>query len=206
MTKLLMACVMCVATAAVAADTKPTTTPATTTTMNAPAGNMADWKARKVTKEDKKGIDALYTAWMTAEKASDMQAMANLVDFPMYMLTDSHSGKIADTMVNREQWMAMMKPYFENAPKEMTTTRKMERAMFITDAMVVTTEHAKMTMGKMKQDWKSASLVVNKDGKWMFKGMIEGGWADQMTGNMKGATAPMNTGKPATTTTTAAKK
>ena len=39
-----------------------------------------------------------------------------------------------------------------------------------------------MAMGKQKSEWKSHSLVVNKDGKWMFKEMVEGGWGGNMTG------------------------
>ena len=60
-----------------------------------------------------------------------------------------------------------------------------------------------MTMGKVKDKWTSASLVTLKDGKWMVKAMVEGGWGDAMPA-AKTAEAPAPAPKPAEKTPAAA--
>ena len=46
-------------------------------------------------------------------------------------------------------------------------------------------------MGKTTMTWKNAQTVVLKDGKWMVKSMVEGGWGDSQ--GMKAETMPKKT-------------
>src|SRR4051812_27376481 len=76
--------------------------------------------SRPVTKEkeDKKGIEEMFKAMEAAWKSGDMNAAADLVDFPVIMLSDDSSGAAAHMEVNREQWLAIMKPMAEGMPKD----------------------------------------------------------------------------------------
>src|SRR5829696_4600227 len=75
-----------------------------------PAGTAAgpDWSkvgpmSRKVTKEDKKGIDELYKAAEDSMKKGDVTAFADLVDFPAIMLSDDSKGQVQHFQATREQ-------------------------------------------------------------------------------------------------------
>jgi hypothetical protein len=48
----------------------------------------------------------------------------------------------------------------------------------LTDSLGQVVSDCSMTMGKTKMKWKSAELVVHKNGKWLAKSMTEGGWGD----------------------------
>jgi hypothetical protein len=37
-----------------------------------------------------------------------------------------------------------------------------------------------MTMGKKSVTSRNTSILVRKDGKWLVKAMMEGGWGDMM--------------------------
>src|SRR5207249_3432282 len=50
--------------------------------------------SRKVTKEDKKGVDELYKKSEEAWKKGDVNALAELVDFPVIMLSDDSKGEV----------------------------------------------------------------------------------------------------------------
>jgi len=159
-----------------AADAKPA---------DAAATPMPQWKPRHVTKKDTKGIEALYKASEDAMKKGDLEAMAALNDYPMWMGTDNAAGVPSYSEMNKEAWMASMKPAMENAPKDMKMTSKIKATTFITDSLAFVEHTSTMQMGKMKDSWVSASLVVLKDGKWMFKQMVEGGWGDVMSSAKK---------------------
>jgi hypothetical protein len=208
MKKLVCACaVLTLGGAAFAADPKPATPaaqgmakPAETMkpadamkpadTMKQPAGAnaMAQWKAPKVTKEDKKGVDALYKAMDEAWKSGNVEAVAANIDFPVTMATDSSTGATMADSWTKEKWVQMMKPAVENMPKDMKM-KNTHKTTFISDNMAMAIEEHTMTMGKQKQSWKSASMLVKKGDKWMVKMMAEGGWGDMM-GGQKGAAAP----------------
>src|SRR4051812_38133678 len=72
--------------AAKPADAKPAATG------DAAANPMANWKPKKVTKKDTKGIDELYKQADDAWKKGDIAALEGLHDFPVYMLTDNAAG------------------------------------------------------------------------------------------------------------------
>jgi hypothetical protein len=212
MKKLMISCVVLMSAAAFAGEmkaaapaaapaaAKPAETAKPADTMAKPAdaamaNPMAQWKAPKVTKEDKKGVDDMYKAMEENMKKGDVEASAAMIDFPVLMVTDSSAGATMADMYDRAKWVATMKPAMENMPKDAKWTNK-HKAEFLSDNLASVIEEHTMTMGKVKSTWKSHSLLVKKDGKWMQKSMTEGGWGDMM-----GAKATM---APAATTETKA--
>jgi uncharacterized protein (TIGR02246 family) len=133
--------------------------------------------SRKVTKEDKKGVDALYAAMDGSMKKADVNALADLMDFPVMMVTDDSSGAESHAEMNRDQFVKMMTPFMHEPPKGMTSTHK-HSPRFLSDTLAMVDEDTSMTMGKAKGAWKSESMVVQKDGKWKVKAMFEAGWGD----------------------------
>ena len=132
--------------------------------------------SRKVTKEDKKGVDELYKTSEEAWKKGDVAALADLCDFPVIMLSDDSKGEVKHFPATREQWTAMMQQ-FANMPKDMKMKMK-HTAHFLSDDLAVVIEETSMTMGKMKGSWKGMSVITLKDGKWKYKEMAEAGWGD----------------------------
>jgi hypothetical protein len=150
--------------------------------------------SRPVTKEDKKGIVATYKAMEEAWKAGDVNAAADLVDFPVIMLSDDSAGAASSFNATREQWIKIMKPAMENHPKDMKMKHK-QAPHFLSDTLAVTIEETSMSHGKMKGKWKSMSVLNLKDGKWKFKEMAQAGWGD-----MKVPPATASAGAPPATT------
>ncbi len=110
-------------------------------------------------------------------KKGDVDAVAARVDFPVMMMTDSTAGVPSTSMWEKAMWMETMKKSAADMPKDMKMAKK-TKIIFISDSLAMVEETNDMTMGKAKDKWTSASIVELKDGKWMFKGMIEGGWGD----------------------------
>ena len=146
-----------------------------------PAGGMPDMSkvgpmSRKVTKEDKKGVDELYKASKECMMKADVNAMADLVDFPVIMLSDDSKGEVKHFSATRDVWVTMMKPFFDNMPKDVKMDQK-HTAHFLSDDLAVAIEENTIS-GKMKAKWKSTSILTLRDGKWKFKQMAEAGWGD----------------------------
>ena len=162
----------------------------------APPAGMPDMSkmgpmSRKVTKEDKKGIDDLYKAMQEGWKKGDITTITDLVDFPAIMLSDDSKGEVKWFAATKEQWTEMMKPMLAGMPKDMQMKVK-HTPHFLSDSLAVAIEETSMTMGKVKGKWKGMSVLTLKDGKWKFKQMSEAGWGDMKppSGASASATAP----------------
>jgi hypothetical protein len=174
-TKLLAACcLLAINATALAADKDDKA-------MGKPAADarMAGPMSRKVTKEDKKGIDAMYKSIEESMKKGDVNGFADNVDFPVMMVTDNQAGQFMSTSVDREGFVKMMGESMSHMPKDMKMGGK-HSARFLSDSLAAVDEDQTASMGKMKGAWKSESLVVLKDGKWKMKMMAEAGWGDTM--------------------------
>jgi hypothetical protein len=146
----------------------------------APAGQPDMTKvgplSRKVTKEDKKGVDELYKSVEEAMKKQDVNAFADLVDFPVIMLSDDSKGQVQHFNATREQFVNMFKDVMaQPPPKDM---KHKHTAHFLSDDLAVAIEEMSGTMGKVKGKWKAMSVLTLKDGKWKFKQLAEAGWGD----------------------------
>jgi len=141
------------------------------------AGAGMGWMPRKVTHEDKKGIEEMLTQDEAAWMKGDMAGVAANVDFPVYMVTDDSKGMVYTDAWTKDQWMKEMADAMKNMPKDMKMKHN-RKYMFLTDDMAIVYDNMSATMGKQKMSWNSAELVVKKNGKWMIKSMMEGGWGD----------------------------
>lgn len=133
--------------------------------------------ARKPTneKQTKKEIEDFFKRVQELEKKGDMEAMFTTVDFPVYMITDDMKGVPEAKLYSREEYVAMMKPFYENMPKDMKTTHK--PAIFvISDSLANVVDDFTMTMGKQKITGRNVSILVKRDGQWRWKMMMEAGW------------------------------
>lgn len=140
----------------------------------------AGFKARHVTRGgDKKGLDELYKAVEEAARKGDVEAMAARVDFPVMMITDNGAGVPSSVMWDRAAWVETMKKGLAGMPSPKDTKwAKKTKPTFISDSIAMVEEANDITLGKVNDKWTSASIVVLKDGKWMLKAILEGGWAD----------------------------
>lgn len=156
-------------------------------------GMMEGWTPRKVTKEDKKAVtdtlEAMHNKMMAGGTMDDMMAG---MDFPVIMMTDDKDGNVMMTTVDAAQYKKMMEP----SMKAMAENKEMHDQMakmpkpkmdvfFVTDSMALVDAKMMMPMGKDKMEVRNNHIMVLKDGKWMVKGMIEGGWGDMAKKQME---------------------
>ncbi|HEX8818307.1 MAG TPA: hypothetical protein VF794_00145 [Archangium sp.] len=152
--------------------------PAATATQ-APAMDMTKMGpgARKPTneKQTKKEVQEFFKQQEELAKKGDMEAMMATHDFPLYMATDDLKGVPEAREFSREEYVAMMKPFYENMPKDMKVTHK-PTITVLSDSLVSVTDDFTMTVGKQKVTGRNAALLVKRDGQWKWKTMIEAGW------------------------------
>ncbi|MFL5321644.1 MAG: hypothetical protein ACJ790_18420 [Myxococcaceae bacterium] len=149
-------------------------------------GDMAQggmgWKPPKVTKEDKKGVEDFMKAMETSMGSGDMDKCASMLDFPVTMITDNSAGNGMSTTMDKDQWMKTMSESMKGMPKDMPKPTMKDTTTFLSDNLAVVVTDMSMKMGKDNMKWKSAHTLVKKDGKWMGKVLVEGGWGDMMKG------------------------
>jgi hypothetical protein len=147
-----------------------------------PAGGMdiskmGPWSRKTDDAKVKKEIQKFLALADEAEKKGDMQAQMDTVDFPVYMTSDAAGGKIDAAEWSREKWEQMMKPFYENMPKDMKTTHK-RTITVLSDSLANVTDEFVMTAGKQKLSGRNVALLVKRNGDWKWKSMTEAGWAD----------------------------
>ena len=180
MTRIAVAAVYVLACAALAQT--PTTPPSTSKAKPGAQGEaMGGWTPRKVTHPDKKGIEAMLTQMDKAWTTGDLTATASLVDFPVYMVTDDAKGVVYTESWTKDTYTTNMTEAMKNMSGMKDMKVKHNRKYdFITDDIAFVYDDVAMTMGKHTINVRNSSLVIKKDGKWMIKSMVEGGWGDNM--------------------------
>lgn len=134
-------------------------------------GGTPVFKARSVTKGgDKKGVDALYAACDEALKKGDVEALAARIDFPLTMITDNAAGVPVTLQWERQAWLDTMKRS-PLPPKDLKLSRK-TKVTFLSDSLAMVEE----ANAQAKDKWLSGAVLQRKDGQWVFKVMVEGGW------------------------------
>ena len=161
---------------ALAQDKSPDKSPGTSP---APA---IDWskvgpasRKPKDEKAVKQEIDAFLKTQEQSMKEGDLNASLAGIAFPVLMVTDDAQGKVTAREFSREEYVTMMKPFFENRPKDMVVTHKYAVTV-LSDALAGVACDYTMTMGKQKVSGRSDGLLIKQDGKWMWKVMVEAGW------------------------------
>ena len=121
------------------------------------------------------------------------EAAAADVDFPIFMLTDDAKGTVEAKMFSKEEYIAIMKPFFEHAPKDQKFTHRYNITV-LSDALAGVDDDFSMTAagGKMKMSGKNTGLLIKRDGKWLWKFMAEAGWGGMQPAGVGGDAAPAN--------------
>ncbi|HET7825711.1 MAG TPA: hypothetical protein VFK90_10275 [Anaeromyxobacter sp.] len=150
-----------------------------------PAGDadpMMGWTPKKVLREaqDRREIAALIQAMDEAGKKGDLAAAAALVDFPVLMITDDSKGQASSVAWSREQWTQVMEPFYKQPMPGRVTHKPL--VFLASDSLASLNDTVTMTIGKKSMTSRNTTLLVRKDGKWLVKAMMEGGWGDMMAG------------------------
>ncbi len=174
----------------------------------APAqGGAMDWTkmgpgARKPTNEKKTRQEVMDFFKQQEElgKKGDMEGAMAAVDFPIFMITDDMQGKPESKPYSREEYIAMMKPFYENMPKDMKVTHK-PTITVLSDSLVSVTDDFTMTIGKQKVTGRNAAILVKTGGQWKWKSMIEAGYGGMSppTGGSGTGSSPGGTQMPSET-------
>jgi hypothetical protein len=157
------------------------------------ADPMAGWAPPVVKNEkrDRKEIEATLKRMEAAGQKGDLEAAAALMDFPVLMVTDNSKGEGGGESWSREQWMAVMKPFYANPMPAGTTTQGKRTIVLVSDSLALVGAGWTMKMGPKKVSGTSGMLLVRKGGEWKAKAMVEGGWGDMpMPGTAPGEAAP----------------
>ncbi len=143
---------------------------------------MGPW-SRKPTNEKatKKEVDEFFKKEDELAKAGDMNGMLDRVDFPVWMATDDSKGDVEAKPWDKDAYIKMMKPFYENMPKDAKTTHKVTSTV-LSDSMVAVTDDFNMSAGKQKMAGRNSGLLVKVGGAWKWKMMAEAGWGGM--GNM----------------------
>lgn len=158
---------------------------------------MAGWVPAKVANEtkDKQEILALMRSMEAAGKKGDLDAAAALVDFPVTMITDDSKGDAVGEAWSREQWVQVMKPFYDKPMKDTKVTHK-PTIFLLSDSLASVDDICTMTTGGKTLRTRNSTLLIRRDGKWLVKAMAEGGWGDMMAaqGTASGAQGPASEG------------
>jgi hypothetical protein len=127
-----------------------------------------------------------------------------LIDFPIFMVTDDTRGMVEARAYTKDEYAAMMKPFYENMPRDQKMTHK-PTITVLSDALVQVVDDFTMTMGKQKFAGKNAMLMVKVGGAWKLKEATEAGWGG-MNEPPRGADARPPAGTATPTNTVAPKK
>ncbi len=133
--------------------------------------------ARKPTdeKKTKKEVGEFYKKMEAADAKGDMDSLVAMHDFPLFMATDDLNGVLDAKSYSKDEYVAMMKPMFENMPKDTKMTHKPAFTV-LSDSLVVVVDDFTMTMGKTRISGKNSGLLVKVGGEWKWKSMVEAGW------------------------------
>ncbi|AKI99170.1 Hypothetical protein AA314_00797 [Archangium gephyra] len=133
--------------------------------------------ARKPTneKQTKKEVLEFFKQQEELGKKGDFEGALAAYDFPVYMATDDLKGVPESREYSREEYAAMMKPFYENMPKDLKMTHKPTISV-LSDSLVSVIDDFTMTQGKQKVTGRNTSLLVKRDGQWKWKVMVEAGY------------------------------
>lgn len=150
----------------------------------APSGAAKDMSkmgpaARKSKNEAavKKEVEAWWVTEEALAKAKNFEGIADRIDFPVLMATDSTSGVASAESYTREQFISMMKPMWEARPADLKTTHKFTTTV-LSDVLVNIVDDFSATSNKQTTRGRNAALVMKINGQWKTKMVVEAGWGD----------------------------
>ena len=111
------------------------------------------------------------------ETASNIDLMASMFDFPIYMVTDDAKDQVEAKLWSREDFVAAMKPMMDAMPKDAKVSHK-PTITVLSDALAsVTDEYTQNSpSNKTKFTAKTSGLLVKVNGMWKWKVQSQAGW------------------------------
>jgi hypothetical protein len=161
----------------------------------APAGGpdmskMGPWtRTPKDEKATKKEINDLFKQSEDFQKAGDQAGLLGQIDFPVFMMTDDSKGVPSGELWNQEKYISVMKPAWDNKPKDSKMTHKLAITV-LSDSLADVIDDFSMTEGRHRHSGTNTSVLVKRDGHWKWKVMVEAGWGDMNTVSAPAAAAP----------------
>jgi hypothetical protein len=137
--------------------------------------NLSGPLSRRVTHEDREGIEALFVAAADAWRKEDMRALMTLYDLPIYAGTDNAAGAYQAAECNGEQLRAILTATMQAERKEVSRTER-RTPHFVSDSIAMVLVETSVTRnGDTLGSYTSAILVIKKGGQWRFKSGVEAG-------------------------------
>ncbi|ADD41334.1 hypothetical protein [Stackebrandtia nassauensis] len=111
----------------------------------------------------------------------EVEHMADMADFPINLVTDGSDGNAWTGSWNREEFLAATAQQVGDGSGDLTfeSTRV---PYFLTGSLVIVFTDSTMTAAGQTHRLRYADILTRKDGTWRFQTMIQGGWADMLTG------------------------
>lgn len=133
--------------------------------------------AREVSHEDREGLDAFFRQRDEAIKQGKIDLFMSQEDYPLFVVTDTTTGETVADVWDAARNAEIMKQAVPYGPK--TELLHEERQyFFLTNDMAISYEINAFVIGGKKVKWRAANLLVKRNGKWMNKGILEGGFGD----------------------------
>ena len=139
-----------------------------------PIDHLGGPLSRRVTHEDRQGIDALFVAAADARRREDMQALMTLYDLPIYAGTDNAAGAYQAAECDAEQLRAILTATMQEPKDVSRTERRIPHFLSDSIAMVLVETHV-THYGTALGSYTSAILVIKNGGQWRFKIGVEAG-------------------------------
>ena len=137
--------------------------------------NLTGPLSRRVTHEDRHGIEALFVAAADARRKEDLQTLMTLYDLPIYAGTDNAAGAYQSTECGDEQLRAILTATIRTERKDTSRTER-RTPHFLSDSMaMVLVENSVTRNGDALGSYTSAILVIKSGGRWRFKSGVEAG-------------------------------
>jgi hypothetical protein len=127
------------------------------------------------TAEDTEGLLAWFERYDDLVRRNDVEAMADMALFPLFLMTNDSAGESVSQEWDRAAFVQAMDmgadgPRIENQRRPAFLNRDL--AVVVTDSTVTT--------GEEIQHMRYADVMVKTGGEWRFKSMIQGGWGDML--------------------------
>ena len=137
--------------------------------------NLTGPLSRRVTHEDRQGIEALFVAAADAWRKEDMQTLMTLYDLPIYAGTDNAAGAYQAAECDDEQLRAILTATMQAEPTDVSRTER-RIPHFLSDSVAMVLVETSVTRnGDALGSYTSAILVIKTGGLWRFKSGVEAG-------------------------------
>ena len=140
-----------------------------------PIDNLTGPLSRRITHEDRQGIEALFVAAADAWRKEDIDALGTLYDLPIYAGTDNAAGAYQDAVCDGERLHEILTGWMQAEAKDVSRAQR-RTPYFLSDSMAMVLVETSVTRnGDALGSYTSAILVIKKGEVWRFKSGVVAG-------------------------------